>query len=558
MSRIAFGLFVFLAVSLTLGGSRALAHAVLLSTTPAAGETVATAPGKVVLHFSEPVEITFGAVQVFDNAGQKLATGDLHFAEGTSDTVDIDLPSGLPNGTYTVGWRVVSADSHPVAGAFVFNIGAAGANPRGVVDSLLAGNATDRSVSAAAGVGRYLTFLSLLCLLGITTFIALILKPTGPSPDTARLTRIAVVASIVALLATAAVIALQGAVATGGGLGAAFETRNLRDTVEARFGRFTIARLVGIAVSLTILGIYRTRALTTRARATALALLAIGALVTLSLSGHASTADPAWLAEVADAAHLLAAGTWFGGLISLLVCLWRRPVDFPALAVVSRFSRLALAAVGVVILTGIVGSIVHLPSIGDLFSSRYGIVLLVKVLLVAVVVVGAVSSRRVGIPNFSASGSARLLQGTVTHEILAIGGVLVATAVLVNTAPPSSQGSAPPAQQHETAASSFFEAPLGPHGLNVSVDPGTPGNNTVHLYLSNPTGELPPIEEITVDFTLAAQELGPLRATVFPAGPGHYSGFIDLLVPGDWTVTVKLRTSAFDIVTGQGTIGIKP
>ena len=87
------------------------------------------APGQVVLRFSEPVEIAFGAVRVFDADGSAGPAGRAVPPGGRDDEVAVRLRDGLADGGYTATYRVVSADSHPVSGGFVFSVGDEAAAP---------------------------------------------------------------------------------------------------------------------------------------------------------------------------------------------------------------------------------------------------------------------------------------------------------------------------------------------------------------------------------------------------------------------------------------------
>ena len=97
-----------------------------------------SAPGEVTLRFGEPVEASFGAVRVFDHRGREVQAGAATHPGGHSDRVAVKLRPGLGQGGYTVTYRVISADSHPVSGGFVFSVGD-GAAPAATVDELLAG-----------------------------------------------------------------------------------------------------------------------------------------------------------------------------------------------------------------------------------------------------------------------------------------------------------------------------------------------------------------------------------------------------------------------------------
>jgi copper transport protein len=108
----------------------ASAHAILESTTPASGEAVATSPKVIELDFSEPVEVSLGAIRLFDTSGRELDVGRSRHPSGDDTRVASTAPE-LGDGSYVVAWRVVSADSHPVNGAFTFDVatGAAPATP---------------------------------------------------------------------------------------------------------------------------------------------------------------------------------------------------------------------------------------------------------------------------------------------------------------------------------------------------------------------------------------------------------------------------------------------
>lgn len=103
----------------------ASAHAALTASDPKDGAVVATAPAQVTLSFSEQVALGDDSIRVLDPQGKRVDTGELRdMCSGNTIRYGTALHSGLPNGTYTVAWQAVSADSHPISGAFTFSIGA--------------------------------------------------------------------------------------------------------------------------------------------------------------------------------------------------------------------------------------------------------------------------------------------------------------------------------------------------------------------------------------------------------------------------------------------------
>jgi copper transport protein len=92
----------------------AAAHAELVSTSPAEGARLDAPPQQVTLTFSEGVSVAAGYARVLDAGGDRVDSGA---PKVDGDELTIGLRSGLPDGGYLVTYRVVSADSHPIAGA---------------------------------------------------------------------------------------------------------------------------------------------------------------------------------------------------------------------------------------------------------------------------------------------------------------------------------------------------------------------------------------------------------------------------------------------------------
>ena len=140
-------------VALALLPASANAHTVLTTTTPERGARLDAAPEQVTLRFSEPVETEFGAVRVFDAAGREVQSGGAFHPDGRASEVAVRLREGLGEDGYAATYRVLSADSHPVSGGFVFVVGDA-AMPATTVGELLGDNDTGAVTGTALGVAR--------------------------------------------------------------------------------------------------------------------------------------------------------------------------------------------------------------------------------------------------------------------------------------------------------------------------------------------------------------------------------------------------------------------
>ncbi|WP_163541512.1 copper resistance protein CopC [Occultella kanbiaonis] len=112
---------VALFLGLTLHAGAAQAHDVLLSSAPAEGETLSAAPTEVRLTFNNDI-LDLNAAIVLTDAEGTVLTEEAPVVDGTE--VALPVPDGVPAGVWTVTWRVVSSDGHPISGAYEFTVDA--------------------------------------------------------------------------------------------------------------------------------------------------------------------------------------------------------------------------------------------------------------------------------------------------------------------------------------------------------------------------------------------------------------------------------------------------
>lgn len=533
---------------LLLGTVRADAHAELESTQPAAGTATPESPKQVVLSFTEPIDVSAGGVRVFDAEGARVDRGrNPAHKPGDRSAVVLDLPD-LEDGSYVVSWRVVSQDSHPIHGAYTFRVGEGTAGPDASATDVV-GRTGSRSVGILFGVVRFLAFLSLLVLVGGAAFIGW-LWPAGWSDQRAR--RVLVTMAGVAAVVTVLGIGLQGAYGAGLSLADAFSPNVVRPVLETRFGQVWAGRLVLLAVFVVFLALLRKR----RAAAVdaGITVLVGGALLaTPGLSGHAASGDLRMLALPTDAVHMAAAAVWLGGLALLLVCVLG-PGTPDAALVATRFSRVALWAVAVLVVTGSFQSWRQVRELDALTGTNYGRSLMVKLGLFAGLVGLAALSRalvrRRGAANGGGGGATPLaaLRKTVLAEVVVALAVLAATAVLVNNVPARAALAQPVTK----------ELQVGRVLVDLTIDPAKAGPATIHLYSLTPEGQPLEVEEATVSLRLPRQGIGPLVVPLSKAGPGHYAAYaFDIPVAGQWDVDVSVRTSEIDLFRAATRVRIR-
>ncbi|GAA0658899.1 hypothetical protein GCM10009535_42760 [Streptomyces thermocarboxydovorans] len=387
-------LLLAVAGALLAGAAPASAHAALTGSDPRQGAVVDKAPTKVSLTFSEPIAVSDDALRVLDPKGKRVDRGDPSNPSGT--TYSVRLFSGLPDGTYTVTYQVVSADSHPVTGAFTFSIGAPSETT--VATS---GQASDEGVVGwLYGAGRYVSYAGFVVLVGAAAFV-LACWPRGSGVR--ALQRLVVAGWLALTSATLALLLLRGSYTGSGKVGDVFDLSLLGEVLQTKTGAALVSRLLLLAAAAlfiaVLFGAYDKREdEEKRDLAFGLAIggtvVAAGLAASWALSEHASTGLQPGIAMPVDVIHLLAAAAWLGGLTALLVALYRAPAETPVgRDAVRRFSRLAFGSVIVLAVTGIYQSWRQLGSWSAFTDTRYGQLLLAKIGLVAVLVGIAYVSR---------------------------------------------------------------------------------------------------------------------------------------------------------------------
>ena len=118
------------AVWLVLSCAPALAHARLEEAYPADGSTLSGSPEQVQLLFNEPVEAEFDPLKVYDQGGDRVDEDNARVSPNNRKLLVVNLEE-LPEGSYTVDWRVTSADGHPVTGTRRFTVDSSAAEDVG-------------------------------------------------------------------------------------------------------------------------------------------------------------------------------------------------------------------------------------------------------------------------------------------------------------------------------------------------------------------------------------------------------------------------------------------
>lgn len=444
--RAAVGVLAALVLALWCAPS-ATAHTKLESSAPAAGSTSDTPVTDVTLRFTLPVSQLGEGIVIDGPEGAVVAD----VAAAGDGLALVATPSeALAAGDYTVTWTAAAQDGHPLEGTFGFTVAGAGAGagpspspsePTGGTGTPSAGASpgTDHDMSgmdhdmghepsamdspatdvaaAVARLGSAVTLWSGLVAAGALAFTAFVLRgrDEADAPVVLRLARWAGVLILGGLVLRI----LAGSVFVAhGDLAAAVSPSAISDSLTG-----TTLREVGLQAAGAV-------ALAVGARRTLRGswLAVIGAVLVGAghvLGGHSNTVEPRWLVVTADVAHLAAAATWVGGVVSmglLLRARHRNGYDLDAALMAARFSVVAALSVTVVGVAGVVLAVGILDRPEQLWQSTWGLLLLAKVGVVLVVgVVGAYNHFRV-VPRLTARRRGVVRHAGRSHRA---GGVLL-------------------------------------------------------------------------------------------------------------------------------------
>jgi copper transport protein len=364
----------------------ASAHATVTTTTPADGARLDAAPAEVAIEFNEAVSLGAGYARVLDGDGERVDTGA---AEVRDQTVTVPLRDDLPDAGYVVTYRVVSADSHPISGAFAFVVGAGEPVAAGSVD---AGDDGSPVVSAVLPAVRWLGYLGLALGLGVP----LALAACWPGGWRVPLMRRATLGGLGAVVAgTVLALLLQGPYASAAGIGSTLDPELLGTTLGSTYGRTLLLRLALAALLAVLLARGWRRGGVPGAAVLAVGgALGAGLVLAVAAVGHPVAGSLPVLAVAVTAVHVAAMAGWLGGLFAFLAGALRGGT--PArqlLAALPRWSRLAAGFIAALVVTGVLQSVREVGSFSALVGTTYGWVLVAKLVAVLVVLVAALVSR---------------------------------------------------------------------------------------------------------------------------------------------------------------------
>jgi copper transport protein len=528
VGRHAAGVLLALAVVLCFqlaGAAPAGAHAVLVGTSPPPSAVLDTAPDEITVTFNEPVRIE--SLRVVDETGA-VVSGE---AGSVGNTIRVALPDPR-RGWHAASWRVVSADGHPISGAWTFRIGEGAAAP----PSELAEQAEAAVRSSPAARWAWLGTQGTSSLATVVAVGSLFLTVIGIGQH--RSGRVlAVSAGSVSLVASLWAAAANGPFSVPGPWVDAVFTGPASGPYLLR------AALAGVATTVVAV-----RGLGDRTASTVAWLsLTAGLIAPATLTGHAN-ADAA-VTTIAVGAHLLVGACWLGAIPALALAVtdgrqrgWE---------VARRFSAAAARLLAATVVLGLGAGWLLTGGI-EQTAPTWGRLLIVKLLFVAIAVAAGAWNRRAALSQGNGTTSAPDgMRLPLAVEAAALVAIVVCSVALTHNGPPSAAAATGP-QVVDLQVTDEVRAQL-------VVDPARVGTNWVHLYTLDTAGLPIDVEDVDVAVRPTELDLEPIPLDLIDVGAGHSTGIVeDFGVAGQWEVTVDVRIDRFTEADATATITISP
>ena len=473
----------------------ASAHAYPISSSPRVGAVVRSSPTRVTVTYDEGVSVP--SLGVYDAAGKRVDSGIV--AHPVADTIAVTIPHRLGPGTYTVAWRVTSADTHVVHGVFTFSVGRRG-RAGAIGAELLARGQVPGGIAFGFGAVRFGNLLLLLLCCGGASALVLVLRDAPADVRRVLLRALTVVASLLALLAVLG-LAFEAAEDSGSSLLGGFGAGALAVVRHQRFGEVWLVRAwLALLFALFALSLQFGGRRWRTAREIALALIGVCLVLTATAAGHASVGGPG--AFIADGAHITAAAAWLGGLVFVLAAVAVSParVRWPlAMRSVPRFSLLATVAVAVLGVAGVISAYLEVGAWRGLWDTTYGLLILAKIaLLVPLLALGAFNNR-ISVPALKSGAATPAARSRFVRaaglEVVLLAVVVGVTAALIGEAPAKNTVARPKIAKR----SGVVRGRTASRGTGtVRVSPAAIGYDTLDMSVTNKHGKAPAIGDVAM------------------------------------------------------------
>jgi copper transport protein len=528
------------------------AHPFTEETSPSSAVNAPVGITEVTVIYSEPIELDFSSLKVFDSNGDQIDNKDSQYYQGENSLV-VTTPS-LESGAYTVTSKVLSkVDGHLVNDAFIFGVGDIKIDiptdaPKSIYDILFFPEAGARFPGL---VGQTIVLGSVIASMLIwgTQNKNLIRKDIekinsfhhGKFMTLTGIGLMAVFASNIAMLAVQTLRLETSAI----------------DAVQTTFGTSWLIRMI---ITVILLGVWfwmdRKKQITKKNQIPML-LLSLALIGTTTMIGH-GTASGQMAAVALDYVHNLVAAVWIGGIIYFVFTLLptfskldKIAKEKMSLVMIPRFSIAFIIAIGIVIITGPTLMWLLESDVGIITQSIYGKLIIAKIVIAAIMVgLGSFFQFKVqksgekAIDSKSISVHKRLkrsLKVDVTLGIILLGVV----ALLANGTLPAGEIQKVDAQQvlYGFRTIEFSESAK----FDIEITPFSSGTNTILVKITDlDNNQLQDADEVKVKISNPQRNISPIEIPMIKISQEEdivteFQGELTFGFSGQWQTEIEIQ-----------------
>jgi len=542
-------LFVLLVLSLT-SIPFATAHPFTEQTIPNISSNAPVGTTEVIVYFSEPVDINFSEMKVFDTNGNQIDNRDTSYYEDESSIIVTTLP--LEDGIYTATTKVLSkVDGHLVPGAFIFGVGGA------IIDIDSVPESPSELVFLPEAGARFPGIVGQTVVLGSVIASLVIWGTQNKNLIREELEKIQRFHHEKFMSVTGIGLAL---VFISDILMISVQTVRLEtspiDVIQAYYGTVWLARMI---ITIVLLGIWfgmnKGGSLSSKNQIPMLA-FSLVLILTTTMIGHGAASEQLG-AVVLDYVHNLVAAVWIGGIIYFVFTLLptfsklqEKNREKMSLVMIPRFSVAFVISVGIVIITGPTLMWFLESDIGLITESMFGHLIIVKIAIAAVMVgLGGLFQFRLqknaekNLTSGKISVHKRLKRSLKVDASLGII-LLGVVALLTNGTLPAGEiqrGDAQTVYGFNTIE--FTEGAK----FDIGISPFTRGSNTITVRVTDFEGnQLYDSKQVKIKISNPSKNISPIEVPMEIARqaegrPIEFQGEITFGFSGEWLVEVEAQ-----------------
>lgn len=499
------------------------AHAYLKQSNPSVNTKLETPLKNIRLEFSESIQPAFHTIELFDESGNIVEVDDSFIPDGEETTLVSKVQHELSEGAYTIKWRVVSSDGHPIEGTIPFIIGEGTFNKAAMEDTATYSPGLDKVILQGM---QYLSF----SLISGFLFFYLWLIPRKKTSFSCRFSGIIWTAYSLLALSILLSLPLQTTTDAAVDWNSVFKISLLKETIfHTTFGTIWMIEM-GLLVIL-FSSLLLTKKIFPAAYASFLVIIAL--MLCKASIGHTAAVNNQVLAVIMDFFHLLGMALWLGNLLALVLLLpgeSKKEKDHSIYwQTIQRFSTFAIVFVLILLVTGIYASVQHVSSIQSLVNTPYGKVLIGKILLMLIMIgIGAYHF-------FRGKFKEKKLGPSVLIEF-SIGLIIIILAALLTNLPT--------ADSHEIDNSQVVT--IENYQISLKLTPSQTGVNEMMVQLSEKNGAIPDIEQITGTLVSLDMNMGEGNVVLKKKEPGTYTAAPIISMDGSWKLSIHVLTKEYE------------